>query len=94
RFQGGLRYELQDAVVPLGIRHFQELVEKCQEIEDMRSKRVNRQGVSVLGDLAVRVIRVKIGEDNGLGLTIVLRTIKDPIVPRTKEPEGTNLERS
>ncbi|CAJ2661872.1 unnamed protein product [Trifolium pratense] len=43
RFQGGLRYELQDAVVPLGIRHFQVLVEKCQEIEDMRSKRVNSQ---------------------------------------------------
>ncbi|MCI96690.1 gag polyprotein, partial [Trifolium medium] len=41
---GGLRYELQDAVVPLGIRQFQELVEKCQEIEVMRSKRVNRQG--------------------------------------------------
>ncbi|MCI57474.1 gag polyprotein, partial [Trifolium medium] len=32
------------AVVPLGIRHFQVLVEKCQEIEDMRSKRMNRQG--------------------------------------------------
>ncbi|MCI55150.1 gag polyprotein, partial [Trifolium medium] len=44
RFQGGLRYELQDAVVPLAIRHFQVLVEKCQEIEDMRSKRMNRQG--------------------------------------------------
>ncbi|WJX93162.1 hypothetical protein P8452_74722 [Trifolium repens] len=44
RFQDGLRYELQDAVVPLGIRHFQVLVEKCQEIEDMRNKRVNRQG--------------------------------------------------
>ncbi|XP_045831255.1 uncharacterized protein LOC123922601 [Trifolium pratense] len=44
RFQGGLRYELQDAVVPLGIRQFQVLVEKCQEIEDMRNKRVNRQG--------------------------------------------------
>ncbi|KAK2357014.1 receptor protein EIX2 [Trifolium repens] len=44
RFQDGLRYELQDAVVPLGIRHFQVLVEKCQEVEDMRNKRVNRQG--------------------------------------------------
>ncbi|MCI65451.1 gag polyprotein, partial [Trifolium medium] len=44
RFQGGLRYELQDAVVPLGIRHFQVLVEKCQEIEDMKSKQMNRQG--------------------------------------------------
>ncbi|MCI59485.1 gag polyprotein, partial [Trifolium medium] len=43
-FQGGLRYELQDAVVPLVIRHFQVLVEKCQEIEDMKSKRMNRQG--------------------------------------------------
>ncbi|CAJ2661600.1 uncharacterized protein LOC123886155 [Trifolium pratense] len=44
RFQDGLRYELQDAVVPLGIRHFQVLVEKCQEVEDMRNKRVDRQG--------------------------------------------------
>ncbi|CAJ2672569.1 unnamed protein product [Trifolium pratense] len=49
RFQGGLRYELQDAVVPLGIRQFQVLVEKCQEIEDMRSKRANRQGGFVAG---------------------------------------------
>ncbi|MCI35957.1 gag polyprotein, partial [Trifolium medium] len=37
-------YKLQDAVVPLGIRHFQVLVEKFQEIEDMRNKRMNRQG--------------------------------------------------
>ncbi|MCI41081.1 gag polyprotein, partial [Trifolium medium] len=44
RFQGGLRYELQDAVEPLGIQQFQVLVEKCQEIEDMRNKRVNLQG--------------------------------------------------
>ncbi|WJX19574.1 hypothetical protein P8452_09245 [Trifolium repens] len=44
RFQDGLRYEMQDAVVPLSIRQFQVLVEKCQEIEDMRNKRVNRQG--------------------------------------------------
>ncbi|KAK2375343.1 cleavage and polyadenylation specificity factor subunit [Trifolium repens] len=44
RFQDGLRYELQDAVVPLGIRHFQVLVEKCQEVEDIGNKRVNRQG--------------------------------------------------
>ncbi|KAK2368533.1 cleavage and polyadenylation specificity factor subunit [Trifolium repens] len=43
RFQDGLRYELQDAAVPLGIRHFQVLVEKCQEVEDMRNKWVNRQ---------------------------------------------------
>jgi hypothetical protein len=43
-FQDGLRYELQDVVVPLGIRHFQVLVEKCQKIEDMRNKRVSRQG--------------------------------------------------
>ncbi|KAK2417415.1 putative mitochondrial protein [Trifolium repens] len=33
RFQDGLRYELQDAVVPLGIRQFQVLVEKCREVE-------------------------------------------------------------
>ncbi|MCI75090.1 gag polyprotein, partial [Trifolium medium] len=44
RFQGGLRYELQDAVVPLGIRQFQVLVEKCQEIEDMKKNRMNRPG--------------------------------------------------
>ncbi|MCI63563.1 gag polyprotein, partial [Trifolium medium] len=44
RFQDGLRYELQDVVVPLGVRRFQVLVEKCQEIEDMRNKRMNRQG--------------------------------------------------
>ncbi|KAK2427510.1 hypothetical protein QL285_026084 [Trifolium repens] len=49
RFQDGLRYELQDAVVPLGIRQFQVLVEKCQEVEDMRNKRVNRQGGSSAG---------------------------------------------
>ncbi|PNX89216.1 putative TIR-NBS-LRR resistance protein, partial [Trifolium pratense] len=44
RFQGGLKYELQDAVVPLGIRQFQVLVEKCQEIEDMKKNRMNRPG--------------------------------------------------
>ncbi|KAK2395503.1 hypothetical protein QL285_057237 [Trifolium repens] len=49
RFQDGLRYELQDAVVPLGIRQFQVLVEKCQEVEDMKNKRVNRQGNSNAG---------------------------------------------
>ncbi|KAK2443367.1 hypothetical protein QL285_014479 [Trifolium repens] len=49
RFQDGLRYELQDSVVPLGIRQFQVLVEKCQEVEDMRNKRVNRQGGSSAG---------------------------------------------
>src|SRR6187399_54689 len=47
--QDGLRYELQDAVVPLGIRQFQVLVEKCQEVEDMRNKRMNRQGGSSAG---------------------------------------------
>ncbi|KAK2414896.1 hypothetical protein QL285_037431 [Trifolium repens] len=49
RFQDGLRYELQDSVVPLGIRQFQVLVEKCQEVKDMRNKRVNRQGGSSAG---------------------------------------------
>ncbi|KAK2403361.1 hypothetical protein QL285_052808 [Trifolium repens] len=49
RFQDGLRYELQDSVVPLGIRQFQVLVEKCQEVEDMRNKRVNLQGGSSAG---------------------------------------------
>ncbi|MCI46786.1 TIR-NBS-LRR resistance protein, partial [Trifolium medium] len=37
-------YELQDAVVPLGILNFQVFIEKCQEIEDMRNNRVNRSG--------------------------------------------------
>jgi hypothetical protein len=32
RFQDELRYELQDAVVPLGIRHFQVLVKKCKRL--------------------------------------------------------------
>ncbi|KAK2373769.1 cleavage and polyadenylation specificity factor subunit [Trifolium repens] len=49
RFQDRLRYELQDAVVPLGIRQFQVLVEKCQEVEDMKNKRVSRQGNSSAG---------------------------------------------
>ncbi|WJX29984.1 hypothetical protein P8452_18571 [Trifolium repens] len=49
RFQDGLRYELQDSVVPLGIQNFQVLVEKCQEIEDMKNKRVNRNGNSSAG---------------------------------------------
>ncbi|WJX94652.1 hypothetical protein P8452_76049 [Trifolium repens] len=49
RFQDGLRHELQDAVVPLGIQQFQVLVEKCQEVEDMKNKRVNRQGNSNAG---------------------------------------------
>lgn len=41
RFQEGLKYELQDSVVPLGITRFQPLVEKCREIEDMKNKRTN-----------------------------------------------------
>ncbi|KAK2436721.1 hypothetical protein QL285_021693 [Trifolium repens] len=49
RFQDGLRYELQDSVIPLGIRNFQVLVEKCQEIEDMKNKRVNRNVNSTAG---------------------------------------------
>ncbi|KAK2436154.1 cleavage and polyadenylation specificity factor subunit [Trifolium repens] len=49
RFQDGLRYELQDSVIPLGIRNFQVLVEKCQEIEDMKNKRVNRNVNSTSG---------------------------------------------
>ncbi|KAK2436442.1 hypothetical protein QL285_021436 [Trifolium repens] len=49
RFQDGLRYELQDSVIPLGIRNFQVLVDKCQEIEDMKNKRVNRNVNSTAG---------------------------------------------
>ncbi|XP_073219895.1 uncharacterized protein [Cicer arietinum] len=43
-FQNGLKYEIQDSVLPLGIQHFQVLVEKCREIEDMKNNRANRGG--------------------------------------------------
>ncbi|MCI59905.1 hypothetical protein A2U01_0081160, partial [Trifolium medium] len=40
------------------------------------------------------VIRIRIVEDKGLSLTIVLRTIEDLIVLRTKGLEGVKLGRS
>jgi len=44
RFQDGLKYEIQDFVLPLGIQRFQVLVEKCREVEDMKNKRASRGG--------------------------------------------------
>ncbi|MCI98054.1 hypothetical protein A2U01_0119357, partial [Trifolium medium] len=43
---------------------------------------------------AVQVIRVRIGEDVGLGLTIVHRIIMGLTVLGTKGLEGIKLERS
>ncbi|XP_012575315.1 uncharacterized protein [Cicer arietinum] len=43
-FQNGLKYETQDSVLPLEIQHFQVLVEKYREIEDMKNNRANRGG--------------------------------------------------
>lgn len=42
RFQEGLKYEIQDSVMPLGIQRFQPLVEKCREVEAMKNKRLAR----------------------------------------------------
>ena len=44
RFMEGLRYEIQDSVLPLGIQQFQPLVEKCREVEAMKNRRLNRGG--------------------------------------------------
>ncbi|XP_058784341.1 uncharacterized protein LOC131659123 [Vicia villosa] len=49
RFQEGLKYELQDSVVPLGIQRFQPLVEKCREVEEMKNKGTNRGAVQNSG---------------------------------------------
>lgn len=42
RFQDGLKYEIQDSVLPVGIQRFQALVEKYREVEHMSNKRANR----------------------------------------------------
>ncbi|MCH91253.1 TIR-NBS-LRR resistance protein [Trifolium medium] len=42
RFQDGLKYEIQDSVMPLGIQQFHPLVEKCRDIETMKNRRLNR----------------------------------------------------
>jgi hypothetical protein len=42
RFQEGLRYDIQDSVMPLGIQQFHPLVEKCRDIEAMKNRRLNR----------------------------------------------------
>jgi hypothetical protein len=45
RFLGGLRYDIEESVRPLGIRKFQPLVEKSREVEVMKNMRVGKQGV-------------------------------------------------
>ncbi|XP_004516426.1 uncharacterized protein [Cicer arietinum] len=52
RFQKGLKFEIQDSVLPLGIQRFQVLVEKCREVEDMKNKRANRGGNFSSGGLS------------------------------------------
>src|ERR1044072_1383834 len=42
RFMDGMRYEIEESVMTLGIRHFQPLVEKCREIETVKNRRGNR----------------------------------------------------
>ncbi|XP_057452454.1 uncharacterized protein LOC130744283 [Lotus japonicus] len=39
----GLRYDIEEAVRPLGIRQFQVLVEKAREVEAMKNRRGSRQ---------------------------------------------------
>ncbi|XP_027193529.1 uncharacterized protein [Cicer arietinum] len=46
RFQDGLKYEIQDFVLPLGITRFQPLVEKCREVDAMKNRRPNHGGIS------------------------------------------------
>ncbi|XP_004515631.1 uncharacterized protein [Cicer arietinum] len=46
RFQDVLKYEIQDSLLPLGITHFQPLVEKCREVEAMKNCMRNRGGTS------------------------------------------------
>ncbi|XP_057418512.1 uncharacterized protein LOC130712710 [Lotus japonicus] len=43
RFMMGLRYDIEEAVRPLGIRQFQVLVEKAREVEAMKNRRGSRQ---------------------------------------------------
>ncbi|XP_057432484.1 uncharacterized protein LOC130725255 [Lotus japonicus] len=44
RFMLGLRFDIEEAVRPLGIRQFQVLVEKAREVEAMKNRRGSRQG--------------------------------------------------
>ncbi|XP_057457201.1 uncharacterized protein LOC130748094 isoform X2 [Lotus japonicus] len=43
RFMIGLRDEIEESVRPLGVRVFQQLVEKSREVEVMKNRRGNRQ---------------------------------------------------
>ncbi|MCI49334.1 hypothetical protein A2U01_0070578, partial [Trifolium medium] len=52
------------------------------------------RGISVPGDLAVQVIRIRTVESKGLSLTTVLRTIEDLIALQTKGLGGVKLGRS
>lgn len=44
KFENGLRYEIKKAVVPLEIRQFQVLMEKCRKIEALKKGRQNKSG--------------------------------------------------
>ncbi|MCI82894.1 hypothetical protein A2U01_0104168, partial [Trifolium medium] len=52
------------------------------------------KGVPVLGDLAVQVIRVRIGEDKETGLITILRAIEGLTVLGTKGLKGVRVEGS
>ena len=41
-FERGLRYEIKESVLPLGLRQFQPLVEKCIQVENMKRARARR----------------------------------------------------
>src|ERR1044072_8365156 len=43
RFLGGLRYDIEESVRPLGIRDFQPLVEKSREVETMKNRGSGKQ---------------------------------------------------
>jgi hypothetical protein len=42
RFEGGLKHSIKESVLPLEIRQFQPLVEKCRKIETMKESVVNQ----------------------------------------------------
>ena len=42
RFEGGLRHNIKESVLPLEIRQFQPLVEKCRKIEAMKEGGISR----------------------------------------------------
>jgi hypothetical protein len=42
RFEGGLRLSIKESVLPLEIRQFQPLVEKCRKVEKMKESGINK----------------------------------------------------